>query len=163
MKTINAILACDDKGGIGKNNTLPWPHNSKDLQWFKSNTSNGIVIMGSSTWVSEGMPKPLPNRRNIVITSRPDDFPGAHDYIETMICEEIKLINNITDEPVWIIGGASIIEQTLGIIDRFYLSRIPGDYNCDTFIPIRKIKTLFDCTYTQDDEGVKFEIWERRR
>lgn len=162
MKTINAILACDDKGGIGKDNTLPWPHNSTDLQWFKSNTAGGIVVMGSSTWASEGMPKPLPKRRNVVITSRPDDFPGAHDYIETKVCEEIKLINNIADNPVWIIGGASIIEQTLGIIDRFYLSRIPGDYNCDTFIPIQKIETLFNCTYTQDEEGVRFEIWERK-
>lgn len=161
MKPINAILACDDRGGIGKNNALPWPHNSKDLQWFKSNTVGGIVIMGSSTWASEGMPKPLPYRKNIVITSCPEKFPGAHDYIETQINEQIKLINNLTDEPVWIIGGASIIEQTLGIIDRFYLSRIPGDYNCDTFLPLGKIKSLFKCVHTEMHDNIKFEIWEK--
>lgn len=162
MKPINAILACDDKGGIGKNNTLPWPHNSADLQWFKNNTAGGVVIMGSATWNSKGMPKPLPNRRNVVITSRPEQFPGAHDYIETQVCEEIKVINNLADEDVWIIGGAAVIEQTLGIIDRFYLSRIPGDYECDTFLPLRKIKTLFDLVLSHQEDGVRFEVWEKK-
>ena len=51
--TIKAILACDDYGGVSKNGTLPWPHNSTDLKWFKSNTvnehcCNGIYYLGRS-------------------------------------------------------------------------------------------------------------------
>lgn len=158
---INAILACDDHGGIGKNNTLPWPHNSQDLQWFKQHTQNTIVIMGAATWASDGMPKPLPRRYNIVVTSRPENYPGAHAYITKNICEEIKLIDSVANKQVWIIGGGKLIEQTLPIIDNFYLSRIAGNYHCDTFIPLDKIKTLFQCSYIEQHDNVTFEIWKK--
>lgn len=158
---INAILACDDHGGIGKNNTLPWPHNSEDLQWFKNNTEDAIVIMGALTWASNGMPKPLPHRHNIVVTSRPENYPGAHAYITKNICEEIELIHTTSNKQIWIIGGGKLIEQTLPIIDNFYLSRIAGNYHCDAFIPLDKIKTLFKCTIVQVYNNLKIEIWEK--
>ena len=59
---IKAILACDDYGGVSKNGTLPWPNNSTDLQWFKSNTAGHVVVMGSTTWDDPHMPRPLPKR-----------------------------------------------------------------------------------------------------
>lgn len=158
---INAILACDDYGGIGKNNTLPWPHNNQDLQWFKQNTQNGIVVMGAKTWASEGMPKPLPLRHNIVVTLHPENYPGAHEYITKNICEEIKLINSSSDKQIWIIGGGKLIEQTLPIIDNFYLSRISGNYHCDAFIPLDKIKKLFQRVYIEHHDTVTFEIWKK--
>ena len=43
---IRAIMAADDLGGISKNGSMPWPKNSSDLQWFKKNTMNTIVVMG---------------------------------------------------------------------------------------------------------------------
>jgi len=73
---IRAILACDDNWGIGKNGTLPWPHNPADQKWFKECTINSTVVMGKTTWDDPDMPKPLPKRRNVVITS--GDAPGAH-------------------------------------------------------------------------------------
>ena len=67
---ISAIFAMDENYGIGLNGSLPWPKNSKDFRWFKSNTINSTVVMGRNTWDDPMMPKPLPNRKNIVITSR---------------------------------------------------------------------------------------------
>ena len=44
-------MAADDKGGVSKNGSMPWPKNSSDLQWFKKHTLNNVVIMGRLTWI----------------------------------------------------------------------------------------------------------------
>ena len=160
---IKAILACDDKGGVSKDGTLPWPNNSTDLQWFKMNTAGHAVIMGSTTWDDPHMPRPLPKRTNVLVTTRKDDYPGADAYITGDLKHEIGLFAD--DNPgiiTWIIGGPNIIEQTLGIIDEFYLSRIPGEYDCDTHLPLKKIETLFEKIWTEEHPEVTFEVWKKR-
>ena len=87
---IKAILACDDYGGVSKNGTLPWPHNSTDLKWFKDNTAGHIVVMGSTTWEDPGMPRPLPKRTNVLVTTRKDDYPGADVYLTGDLNMRIK-------------------------------------------------------------------------
>ena len=79
---LKAIMAVDDNGGVSKSGSMPWPKNSGDLQWFKKNTINQVVIMGRLTWVDPMIPTPLPNRINILVTKKsPSLFPGANDYI----------------------------------------------------------------------------------
>ena len=162
---IKAILACDDTGGVSKDGTLPWPHNSTDLKWFKSNTVNDIVVMGSTTWEDPDMPRPLPKRTNVLVTTRKDDYPGADMYITGDLNSEVKHIEYINEGVItWVIGGPNIIEQTLGVIDEFYISRIPGEYACDTFLPLKKIESLFEKTWVDDtNDGVTFEIWKKRK
>jgi len=162
---IKAILACDDTGGVSKDGTLPWPHNSTDLKWFKSNTVNDIVVMGSTTWEDPDMPRPLPKRTNVLVTTRKDDYPGADMYITGDLNSEVKHIEYINEGVItWVIGGPNIIEQTLGVIDEFYISRIPGEYACDTFLPLKKIESLFERTWVDDtNDGVTFEIWKKRK
>lgn len=160
-KQIKAILACDSKGGVSKDGTLPWPHNSMDLSWFKSNTSGAIIVMGSTTWKDPHMPRPLPNRKNVVVTTNQSENPNAHMYISNNLVESVLQLNEAYDQDVWIIGGPNIIEQTLGIIDKFYISRIPGDYNCDTFLPLKKIETLFFKDYEEEHPEVTFQIWKK--
>ncbi len=63
--TISIIAAVADNGAIGRNNQLLW-HIKEDLRYFKRITSGHTVIMGRKTWESLG--KPLPNRRNIVVS-----------------------------------------------------------------------------------------------
>ena len=63
-------MAVDDHGGVSKSGTMPWPKNSKDLKWFKQNTTNSLVIMGRLTWSDPMMPKPLKNRINVLITNK---------------------------------------------------------------------------------------------
>ena len=160
---IKAILACDDTGGVSKNGTLPWPNNSKDLSWFKSNTSGQVVVMGSTTWEDPHMPRPLPNRVNVLVTSRPSHHNRADHYINgDLITKVIEMSERYPELTTWIIGGPNIIEQTLGIIDEFYISRIPGDYDCDTHLPLRKIETLFNKDFEEVHEEVTFQIWRKR-
>ena len=58
-------MAVDDNGGVSKNGSMPWPRNSRDLEWFKKNTKSNIIIMGRITWVDPKMPTPLINRINV--------------------------------------------------------------------------------------------------
>lgn len=134
---INAILACDDNWGIGFKGNLPWPHNSADLKWFKDNTLNTAVVMGRGTW-SSGMPKPLPNRRNIVITNNP--IAGVECYT----LDQFKAMCNLIGQNVWIIGGASLLESCLDLVEEIWLSRIQGTFECDTVLPKDKILKKFE-------------------
>ena len=119
---VRAILACDEDGGVSKDGTIPWPKNTKDLAWFKKNTIDSTVVMGSKTWKDPLMPWPLPRRKNVLATSRKEGFPGADAYIKGDLCEEIKKLSK--KDNVWIIGGINIIEQTIEIVEEFYLSLI---------------------------------------
>jgi dihydrofolate reductase len=163
MAMIKAILACDDTGGVSKDGTLPWPNNSKDLAWFKSCTSGHIVVMGSTTWEDPHMPRPLPNRTNVLVTTRKEDYPGADGYIEGDLNAELKELEaTCPGLIIWAIGGPKIIEQSLGVIDEFRISRIPGDYDCDTHLPLKKIETLFELDFEEVHEEVTFQIWRKR-
>ena len=55
---IKAIMAVDEKGGISKGQSMPWPKNSIDLKWFKENTLNNVVVMGSKTCLLYTSPSP---------------------------------------------------------------------------------------------------------
>ena len=91
---IKGIMAVDEKGGISKGPSMPWPKNPKDLKWFKENTLNNVVIMGRKTWEDPFMPTPLKSRTNILITSKDRSlFPGADYYFSE------NIIQNITRRP----------------------------------------------------------------
>jgi dihydrofolate reductase len=159
---IKAILACDDTGGVANNGTLPWPHNSTDLKWFKDNTAGHIVVMGSTTWNDPHMPRPLPRRTNVLVTSRPSEFSSADHYISGDLELSIrKLAEEYPSLIIWIIGGPSIIKQTLSIIDEFYLSRIPGNYECDTHLDLQAIEDNFSLTLQEVHPEVTFQIWKK--
>lgn len=160
---IKAILACDDAGGIAKDGTLPWPKNTKDLQWFKENTKGHVVVMGSLTWEDEHMPSPMPLRKNVLITSRRDEYPGADRYISGNIAEQVREVaNDYSGLITWVIGGENVIRQTLDVIDEFYISRIPGEYNCDTFLPLKEIEEKFELAHVTAHPEVVFEIWQKK-
>lgn len=160
---IKAILACDEKGGIAKNGTLPWPNNSKDLQWFKSKTTDNVIVMGSTTWTDPHMPCPMPNRINVVATSQPEeDFDCDGILKGDLALATLRLQDLYLDNDVYVIGGTKIIEQTLGVIEEFYISRIPGEYDCDTFLPLSKIETLFELVEEEKHDEVTFQTWRKR-
>lgn len=155
---IRAILAHDAMWGIGKAGTLPWPHNPEDLKWFKESTTGGVVVMGGATWRS--LPrKPLPDRENVVITRRNDI--AADVVVDMRSAMKILPQMNYTKD-VWIIGGANILEQLLPYCDELWLNNVGGDYECDTFLPKRKITELF---YPDKTETYSFGIvtkWTKR-
>ncbi|RYY34947.1 MAG: dihydrofolate reductase [Sphingobacteriaceae bacterium] len=126
--TISIIVAIAQNYAIGKNNQLLW-HMPHDLKHFKETTSGQTVIMGRKTFDSVG--KPLPRRRNIVITRQEIAIEG---------CEVVQSINDAIDlckdeEEVFIVGGAEIYRQSMDITNRIYLTIIHHDFEADTFFP----------------------------
>ena len=118
--------------------------------------------MGSKTWIDPLMPWPLPNRINILATSRKEEFPGADKYICGDLNAELKnLKKENADKTIWVTGGPNIIEQTIETIEEFYLSRIPGEYGCDGFLSLKSIEKLFKKTWFEKHEEVEFQIWKK--
>ena len=133
------------------------------MKWFKDHTTDNVIVMGSSTWNDPHMSCPLPNRINVVATSQDQTQFDCDGILRNDLKLAIlRLQDMYTDKDIYVIGGANIIEQTLSVIDEFYISRIPGDYECDTFLPIGKIETLFERVDVQEHPEVTFETWRKR-
>ena len=145
------IIACDPKGGIGFDGKLPWSKIEGDLPRFKALTTGKIVLMGRKTWDSLPL-KPLPNRMNYVMSSRP--IEGVVNPDNTMILNETK--------EVWLIGGAKMVESYWQHIDEIHLSRTFTEYTCDVFIDLVKLEREFICVSTEKCEDHVYEIWKRK-
>jgi dihydrofolate reductase len=126
---ISIIAAIAENRVIGKDNTLLW-HISDDLKHFKNLTENHTVVMGRKTYFSLPF-RPLKNRRNIVISSTLQKISG----VETAQNIETALEMCKNESEFFIIGGESIYEQTVGIANKIYLTRIHKNFVGDTFFP----------------------------
>ncbi len=128
MSDLTIVVAIDAQRGIGIDNKLPW-HLPEDLAHFKRLTSGHPIIMGRKTFDSIG--RPLPNRRNIVITRN-----GAwqHDGVEAVSSLEAAL-ELVGDAPAFIIGGAQIFVDAMRLADRMVVTEIAHTFPCDTFFP----------------------------
>jgi dihydrofolate reductase len=133
---IKAIFAVDHWGGMGNNGTLPWPHHSEDLQYFKEQTLNHIVVMGRRTWDDPKMPKPLPNRLCYVATNRSIDYNRT---LKGDLKTEIKnLQTKFPKLNVWIIGGPDILLQTKSLIDELHITHFKAGYRTDVKLDLHK-------------------------
>lgn len=128
---ISIIAAVDRHMGIGYDKKLLfWLPN--DLKRFKALTTGNTIIMGRKTF--ESLPKgALPNRRNIVLSSRSDvSFPGTEVYPSL----EEALNSCLPDEHVYIIGGASIYSQALPLADELCLTEVDAEASLvDVYFP----------------------------
>src|SRR6476646_5864533 len=125
---ISIIVATDEENGIGKDNQLMW-HLPKDLKFFKTTTSGHPVIMGRKTFDSVG--RPLPNRRNIVITHQKDlKIEGVEVF--NALENAIKACAN---DEIFIVGGGEIYKQALPFTNKIYLTKVHHTFNADAFFP----------------------------
>lgn len=135
---INCIVAVERNQGIGFKGQMPWPHLKSDMAWFQRMTTNQVVIMGSTTYDSLG--KPLPNRINVVISRK--RILGDHTFNDTDAalgyCEV-----EYPDKDIFIIGGSAIYQHYIDIVDRFYVTEIDADYECDKFFDLTYVKENF--------------------
>jgi dihydrofolate reductase len=126
--TISIIVAIGENHAIGKNNQLLW-HMPSDLKHFKETTSGRTIIMGRKTFDSVG--KPLPKRRNIIVTRKDITIPGCE--VVHSIKEGLALCEG--EDEVFIGGGAEIYKEAMSITDRIYLTIIHKVFDADTFFP----------------------------
>jgi dihydrofolate reductase len=146
---IKIIVATSRNRVIGNDNTLIW-HLPADLKNFKRLTTGSAIIMGRKTYESIG--KPLPYRRNIIITR---DKNYKVDNCEIVNSLEEALL--ICFENCFIIGGGEIYKQVLPIADEIYLTLIDEDFEGDTYFPEIKEEEWFEVSkeYFEPDEKNK--------
>lgn len=125
---LSLIVAMSQNNVIGDKNKLLW-NLKEDLRRFKEITTGHPIIMGRKTYESIG--KPLPNRKNIIITRSDINIDGC--IVVHSIEEAINMFPN--DEEIFIIGGAEIYKQAIGKVDKMYLTVILEDYEGDAFFP----------------------------
>lgn len=124
-----AIVAMASNRVIGKDGALPW-HLPEDLKWFKKLTLGQPIVMGRKTMESIG--RPLPKRRNIVISRTLDAAPEGFELVSS--CEGIA--DYLSEEAiVYIIGGAEIYRIMLPSCSEVYLSYVFEPHEGDTFLP----------------------------
>jgi dihydrofolate reductase len=157
---INIIVATSNNGCIGKGGDLPWKL-PRDLRWFKEKTMGKTIIMGRGTFDSIGN-KPLPNRRNIVLTRGDKKWDGVETFSKLT-----DALDSTKGSEVFIIGGGEIYKQTMGLAARIYLTRVDVDIeDGDVFFP--EMEESWDLIYSEywgsDDKNpysMEFQIWER--
>ena len=172
--TFAVVVAMDDTGGIGLKGALPW-HLPADMRHFRQLTSAhpegalpNAVIMGRHTW--ESLPKtyaPLPNRLNIVVTSRPWEgdptvLPAA-DLDQALALARARLCHK-----VFVIGGSQLYAAAMAHPDcsQALVTEVRGDFHCDVFFPRHTLEsfTLTAAEPTQGQGAVcRFLVYERRQ
>lgn len=124
---ISIVAALGRNREIGRGNALLWRLPS-DLRNFRRITGGGTVVMGRKTYESIG--RPLPDRRNIVVTRTPGFAPegveAASSFAEAM---------EICQWDCFVIGGSQVYEQAIGLAQRMYLTHVDGEFEADAFFP----------------------------
>lgn len=129
MTTLSLIVAMDCNRLIGVNNQLPW-HLPADLAFFKRVTLGKPVLMGRKTHQSIG--RPLPGRRNIVISRNPD-FRAEGCETAAGLDAALELVANA--EEAMLIGGANLYAQALPRVEQMYITRIHHAFSGDAWFP----------------------------
>lgn len=148
---LTAVVAMTADRMIGKDGTLPW-HLPEDLAFFKRTTSGHPIVMGRKTFESIG--RPLPKRRNIVLTrDRTWSAPGV-EVIHAP--EDLETLSEIKGE-VFIIGGSEIYAAFLSVLDELLISHVRGNFPGDTRFP------EFEHIFPQSEVIEDFPDFEVRR
>lgn len=146
------IAAVDRNLAIGARGQLPW-HYPADLKRFKALTLGHAILMGRKTFDSIG--KPLPGRRNLVLTRAPIDREGIECF--TTLDAALGAVSG----QLWVIGGGDIYSMCLPLAERLELTRIPLEISdADTWFPAFSASE-FECTSKEVAGDLEFERWQR--
>ncbi len=152
------ILAVSPEGVIGLAGKIPWRHPG-DMRRFKRVTMGSTVIMGRATFDETG--KPLPGRRNIVVTGRPLDVPGV-ERVST-VDEALALAG---DADVWFIGGARIYEEAMRHVDVIDVTYVPDHVDAPEAVRAPPIdERVFEpgpMLPHEDEPGLTRRVFRRR-
>lgn len=163
---MQAILHCDRNWGIGKRNDLMF-HLPKDMKFFRTTTTNKVVVMGSNTLLSFPGGKPLKGRTNIVLWPGGDENRAREDGF-AMVQSLPELFREIAKYPpqdVFVIGGAMMYHTLLPYCDKVLLTKVDADGQAEVFFDNLDKLDNWNMTYQsdpQEDNGhiIRFTTYE---
>ena len=149
--SVSMIAAVGKNLELGKNNDLIW-HFKEDMKFFKETTMGHTVVMGRKTF--ESLPKALPGRKNIVISSNAE-YQAQGATVVTSVEEALQIADN---EEVFVIGGGKIYAEFLPYADKLYLTEIDAECaDADTYFPqFNKSDYIKEIINYYDIDGVEF-------
>ena len=153
---ISHLVALSNNFVIGVNNDLPWKL-KKDLQHFSTYTQNKAIVMGRKTFESIG--RPLPNRKNIVISSSLESQEGLE--VVPNLNQAIEVASqwnkdNLAGEEIVLIGGGYVFKESKNIVNKLVLTRVECEINGDVFYPqidLRDWKEISQESFKRDSEN----------
>lgn len=152
MSKISIIAAVADNLAIGKSNNLPW-HLPADLMHFRQLTTGHAVVMGKRTF--ESLPKgPLPNRKNIVLTSTMSEGVNKGYYEADSLEDAVFLCEH--EEQMFIIGGSTVYKQSIDKVDSLYITWVHAEFTADTYFPELKMEEWIEVKredFTADEKN----------
>ena len=140
LPNVTLIVAADRELGIGLDNRLPW-HLRKDLLRFKARTLGHPIVMGRKTWESLG--RPLPGRRNIVISRNPEyradgaEVAGSIEEARSLACDS---------DTLYVIGGAQIYAASLPLANRLLITEVDALVPADVRFPAWNREEFIECS-----------------
>jgi len=149
---------------IGRDGRLPW-HIPEDLRRFKRLTTGHAVLMGRRTFesVARRLGGPLPERRNVVLTSRGElpDYPQVEAHAS--VPEALAALSD--EEVVFVAGGASVYRELLPEADRLELTLVEGEWEGDVFFPPYEelVGERFRVVGEEPGDGHRFVTLRRER
>ena len=149
--SVSMIAAVGKNLELGKNNDLIW-HFKEDMKFFKDTTMGHTVVMGRKTF--ESLPKALPGRKNIVISSNAE-YQAQGATVVTSVEEALQIADN---EEIFVIGGGKIYAEFLPYADKLYLTEIYAECeDADTYFPqFNKSEYIKEIINYYDIDGVEF-------
>lgn len=159
------ILAADRNWAIGYQGGLLC-HISGDLKYFKERTKGKTVVMGRPTLESLPGGRPLPNRENIVLTSRKDYEAPEGVIVAHSEAEIDKLISERNSDDVMIIGGGKVYRDFLPKCDTCYITKIDGEFSADTWFVNLDEMDEFEVVWKgepMEEKGISYQFYEYRR
>ena len=150
--SFSIIAAIGKNNELGKDNGLIW-HLPGDLKFFKETTTGKTIIMGRRTF--ESLPRMLPNRHHIVLSSS-TDFPSEVSVYSNL--DDLLKDYEGSDEELFVIGGASIYKLFLDHSDKLYLTEIDASEEADAYFP-KFDKKDYECEILgeNEDNGIKYK------
>jgi dihydrofolate reductase len=170
---LTMIMAAGENGVIGYENRLPW-HLPADLRHFARQTRGKTLLIGRRTYESIGptpdTPNPLPDRRLLVVTGRPGEFPyEAADVIAVgSVQEGLAMAEALDVDELMVAGGHSVFMEAWPWSRRIILTRVHGEFEGDTFIPApdpTRWRVVSEEGHAADDDNpypYTFQVLERR-
>ena len=161
---ISLIVAAAKNNAIGKDGGMPW-HLPEDMKHFKNITWAMPVIMGRKTF--ESLKKPLPGRKNIVIT-RQNGWKADGTVVVKNLNDALFVANQTDAKEVFVIGGGEIYKLAFEKAKRVYLTRVETEPEADTFFQELdpKVWQLVSRKDHEADEknvfAYSFQVWERK-
>ncbi len=149
---IKLIVAYDKNFLIGNGNKLPW-NIKEEFNHFRKETLNKTILMGDVTF--EGIGKPLPNRKTIILTKKQDyEYKHIDVIVETNFKKIIDKYKKNIKEDIIICGGLTIYKLFLPFVDEMIISEIEGSFEGDVFFPKWDKKLFVNKSTTKYNEFI---------